>query len=101
GVTNGSTTSPDLRPKAHSMMDVEAPDMVGGYFGKFGGPFTPLDIVNSLNKTYGASHAFWTHLFGTESVFGGTVPAAAKWSALATTVSAHPLTNTSYPANYQ
>jgi hypothetical protein len=101
GVTNGSVTSADLRPKTHAMMDVEAPDMAGGYFGKFGGPFAPLDIVNSLNNTYKASHAFWTHLFGTESVFGGTVPSAAKWGNLAATVSANPLTNTSYPANYQ
>lgn len=100
GIANGSVTPTDLRPQARAMVDVEAPDIAGPYFSKYGGPFTPLDVVNALNQTYKASHAFWTHLVGTETVFGGSVPAAAKWSNLAATVSANPLTNTAYPANY-
>ncbi len=96
----GALAEGSMRPKARAMVDVEAPDMVGNYFTKYGGPFAPADIVKALNQTYGASHAFWTYLVGTESFFGGKVPAAAKWSNLAETISATPLTNTGYPPNY-
>ena len=99
GVANGTVKFADMRSTSRAMMDVEAAEISGPYFGKYGGPFTPLDIVNALNQTYKASHAFWTHLFGTERSYG-TIPAGAKWPALAATVSANPLTNTSYPPNY-
>jgi hypothetical protein len=90
----------DLRPKTRAMLGIETPDMVGGYFGSHGGPWTPLDLINALNQTYQASHAFWTHLFGTEASLGAPVPAAAKWTNLAATCAANPLTHTAYPANY-
>jgi hypothetical protein len=90
----------DLRPKMRAMMDVQAPDLLGSYFSQFGGPWTPLDIINALNKTYYASHAFWTHFFGTETGYGVPVPAVDKWSNLAATCAANPLTHTDYPANY-
>jgi hypothetical protein len=84
----------DLRPKMAAMMDVEEPDMNGGYFASSGGPFAPLDVIHALNQTYYASHAFWTHLTGSP------YPAAAQWPALAATCAANPLIHTSYPANY-
>ena len=43
---------------------------------------------------------FWTYLVGTEIVFGGTVPAAAKWPNVVAVCKANPLTHTAYPANY-
>ncbi len=95
---NGGMT--DLRPKMTSMLEVQSPDMVGGYFGSYGGPWTPADLINAFNQTYYASHVFWTYLVGTEVVFGGTVPAAAKWPNVAATCAANPLTHTAYPANY-
>jgi len=95
---NGGTV--DLRPKMAAMLEVQSPDIVGPYFGNYGGPWTPQDLVNAFNQTYDASHVFWTYLLGSEVVFGGTVPAAAKWPNLAATVSATPLTHTAYPANY-
>ena len=75
-------------------MDMQQPDLDGSYFNSTGGPFTPLDIINALNQTYYASHAFWTHLIGSQT------PAAALWPALAATCAANPLTHTAYPANY-
>ena len=93
----GGTT--DLRPKTRAMMDIQSPDIVGGYFSNQGGPFAPLDLINALNQTYEASHAFWTHLFGTEN-FGAPIPPAVIWSNLAPTLAQHPLTHTTYPANY-
>jgi len=100
GIANGGIPALDLRPQARAMVDVESAELSGNYFAKYGGPFTPLDIVNALNKTYKASHAFWAHFFGNETSYG-TIPAAAKWKNLAATVSANPLTNTSYPPNYK
>ena len=90
----------DLRPKMRAMIEVQMPDIMGTYFGSKGGPWAPLDIINAANQTYKASHVFWTHLFGTETLYGATVPAAAKWSNLAATCAANPLTNTGYPPNY-
>lgn len=84
----------DLRPKMTVMMDVEQPDVNGNYFAGYGGPYTPLDIINAMNQTYYASHAFWTRLTGSG------VSAAVQWPALAATCAAHPLTHTAYPANY-
>jgi hypothetical protein len=94
----GGTT--DLRPKTRAMIDVQSPDIAGPYFQGYGGPWAPVDIVNAANQTYQASHVFWTHLVGTETVFGGSVPAVAKWSNLAPVLAKNPLTNTGYPANY-
>ena len=82
------------------MIDVQAPDIMGNYFQKYGGPWTPLDVLNGANQTYQASHVFWTHLVGTETLFGGGVPDAAKWGNLAATMAKNPLTHTGYPANY-
>jgi hypothetical protein len=93
----GGTT--DLRPKTRAMMDIQSPDIIGGYFSNQGGPFAPLDLINALNQTYQASHAFWTHIFGTEN-FGAPIPPAVVWSNLAPTLSKNPLTHTGYPANY-
>ena len=90
----------DLRPKMRAMLDVQSTELVGDYFGKFGGPWTPLDIINALNQTYQASHAFWTHFSGDEAGYGVPIPAVAKWSNLAATCAAHPLIHTGYPGNY-
>jgi len=80
----------------HSLVDVEAPDICGPRPIP-GGPYSPTDIIAALNTVYGASHAFWTHLSGKEN-WG--CPTAANWPSLAPTLSANPLTNTSYPASY-
>jgi hypothetical protein len=89
------------------MLDVEAPDIAGPYFSVVGAPngFKPIDIVQALNQTYQASHAFWTHLDGTEPAWPdtATVNASAswaKWSNLAPVINANPLQHTAYPANY-
>ncbi len=94
------TAVDELRPQAAAMMDVEAFDMVGNYYAKYGGPFSPQDILVALNNTYHASHAFWTYLAGNETYRGGTVPSAAKWSNLAPFLDANPLKRTEYPASY-
>jgi hypothetical protein len=90
----------DLRPKMTAMMEVQSPDMIGPYFTSSGGPWTPTDFIQAMNQTYFASHVFWTHLFGTEVFNGIAVPAVDKWSNLAATCAANPLTHTAYPANY-
>jgi hypothetical protein len=84
----------DLRPKMTAMMDVQGPDLYTTYFRAHGGPYTPQDIINALNETYQASHAFWTRLTGSQ------VPDAAQWSSVAAACAAHPLIRTAYPANY-
>jgi hypothetical protein len=100
GALQDGTTVADLRSKAAAMMDVEAFDMVGDYYAKSGGPFSPQDILEALNKTYQASHAFWTYLAGTEIYRKGSVPTAAKWSNLGPFLDNNPLKRTGYPANY-
>lgn len=90
----------DLRGKMSPMMDVQSAEMVGPYFSQFGGPWTPLDIIHAFNQTYHASHAFWTHFFGTEASYGAPIPDVAKWPNLAATCAANPLTHTAYPGNY-
>jgi hypothetical protein len=90
----------DLRPKMSAMVEVQSPDLVGNYFRSYGGPWTPIDLLNAFNQTYMASHVFWTHLVGTEIVYGGTVPDAAKWPNLAAVCAANPLMTIAYPANY-
>jgi hypothetical protein len=84
----------DLRPNMTAMMDVQGPDLYTTYFRAMGGPYTPQDIINALNQTYHASHAFWTHLTGSQ------VPDSAQWSNIAAACAANPLTRTAYPANY-
>jgi hypothetical protein len=100
GTLPDGTALADLRPQAAAMMDVEQFDMVGNYFQKWGGPYSPQDILEALNKTYQASHAFWSYFAGTEIYRNGTVPTAAKWSNLAPFLEANPLKRTAYPANY-
>jgi hypothetical protein len=84
----------DLRSKMPLMMAIESPELQGTYFAKYGGPWTPTDMIAALNRTYGASYAFWTRMTGS------AVPDAATWSSVAAACAAHPLTNTRYPANY-
>ena len=84
----------DLRPKMTVMMDVQGPDLYTTYFRSHGGPWTTPDLIDALNQTYHASHAFWTRLTGSQ------VPDAAQWSNVAAACAAHPLTRTGYPANY-
>jgi hypothetical protein len=84
----------DLRQKMAAMIAVESPEIATNYFRKWGGPWTPLDIVNALNQTYYATHAFWTRM--TDS----TVPDAALWKNVAAVCAANPLIHTDYPANY-
>jgi hypothetical protein len=88
---NGGTT--DLRPAMTAMFDVESGDMTTTYLHKWGGPFSPQDIVTALNTTYKASHAFWTRMVG-------NTPAAAQWVNVAAVCAANPLLRTAYPANY-
>jgi len=90
----------DLRPQARAMLQVEGPDILGPYFAAYGGPWQAPDIVNALNQSYWASHAFWTHLNGTEVFRGASVLPWAKWKNLAPTLAQHPLIHTDYPPNY-
>ncbi len=84
----------DMRPTMRAMMAIESPDMTGNYFKKYGGPWTPVDIITALNQTYFASHAFWTRMTGTQA------PAAGTWLNVAAACAANPLTHTAYPGNY-
>lgn len=95
-----SYSGTDLRTKSRAMVDIEADDIAGPYYGSSGGPFTPADICAALNSRYKASHAFWDHFMGTEKVRGVPIPDAAKWPNLAAALAKCPLTNTSYPPNY-
>jgi hypothetical protein len=100
GGSKVGTAVVDMRSQAAAMMDVEPFDMVGNYYQKSGGPFSPQDILEALNKTYQASHAFWTYFAGTETFRGGSVPTAAKWSNLGPFLDANPLKRTAYPSSY-
>jgi hypothetical protein len=100
GGSKVGTAVVDMRSQAAAMMDVEPFDMVGNYYQKSGGPFSPQDILEALNKTYQASHAFWTYFAGTETFRGGSVPTAAKWSNLGPFLDANPLKRTAYPGSY-
>lgn len=100
-----SYTGGDLRLRSHAMLDVEGMDIAGPYFTAWGARngYEPLDIIDALNNTYQASHAFWTHFFGSEAEPGGTVKSEspwAVWSNLAPVINSNPLTHTDYPANY-
>jgi hypothetical protein len=105
--TTSAYSGGDLRKRSRAMLDVEGQDLAGNYYSNWGAPdgYQPSDIINALNNSYQASHAFWTHFFGSEPVMGGggTVRSAspwAVWSTLAPVVNATPLTNTGYPPNY-
>jgi hypothetical protein len=92
--------SGDMRPKTRAMMDVESDELVSTRLSNYGGPWTPLDIVNGLNQTYWASHAFWTR-FPVGSTYGGVpIPSAAIWPNMAATLAKNPLIHTDYPQNY-
>ena len=91
---NSSPGNVDLRSKMTVMMDVQSGDMYTNYFKKYGGPYSPSDLMDALNNNYQASHVFWTRLYGSQ------VPAAAQWPALAAYCASHPLTHTAYPDNY-
>lgn len=106
-VPGSSWTPMNMRQQTHTFMDVEAPDIAGTFYTSVGAPegFQPLDIINALNQTYGASHAFWTHFVGNEPVWPGSgtvsqVAPWAEWSNLGPIINSHPLVNTSYPTSY-
>jgi hypothetical protein len=90
----------DLRPKTRAMMDVESDELASPRLNSYGGPWTPLDILNALNQTYWASHAFWTRFPPGSTYNGVPVPTAAIWSNMAATLSKNPLIHTDYPSNY-
>jgi hypothetical protein len=83
----------DMRPKMTAMMDVESGD-INDSFQNVGGPFTAPDIIQAINQTYHASHAFWTRLVGS-----GVRPQA-QWPTVAAACAATPIARTAYPANY-
>jgi hypothetical protein len=83
----------DMRPKMAAMMDVESGD-INDSFQNEGGPWAAPDIIQAMNKTYRATHVFWTRMTGS-----GTRPEA-QWTTVAAACAAHPLTRTGYPANY-
>lgn len=100
-VSAGSSyTGGDLRSQSRAMVDIEADDLAGPYFKRYGGPFTPTDICNALNNQYKASHAFWDKFMGNETIKGQALPQTALWPNLAAALAKCPLTNTSYPPNY-
>ena len=83
----------DMRPTMTAMMDVESGDINDSFQGD-GGPWTAPDIIQAMNKTYHASHVFWTRLTGS-----GTRPEA-LWPTVAAACAATPIQRTGYPANY-
>jgi hypothetical protein len=99
-VSGSNYSGGDLRNRARAMVDIEADDLAGTYFQKYGGPYTPTDICNAINTYYKGSHAFWDHFMGSELVKGQPIPAAAQWPNLAAALAKCPLQNTSYPPNY-
>src|SRR5579872_217737 len=83
---------PDMRSRMHSMVFIEAPNL-GVYTASNG--YTPADICVALNKSYAASHAFWTYL-GNKN----TSRPSANWSNVLATINTCPLVNTGYPQIY-
>jgi hypothetical protein len=83
----------DLRGTVRPMVDVEGPD-IGNASGVVLSA-TPLDLVNGLNQTLKASHAFWCHV----PAGRGPTPAP-KWAEVTAVLKSNPLTNTGYPGNY-
>ena len=83
---------PDMRPRMHSMVSIEGPNM-GVYVANNG--FTPADICVALNRSYAASHAFWVYLGN-----NNTSRPWANWSNVLATINTCPLVNTDYPQIY-
>ncbi len=96
-----SITSSDMRSSIPYMADVEGPDIGATYNGTVnipGGTWTPQDVLNALNQTYRATHAFWTRIVPSENT---GAPAATMWSNLLPFLESNPLLNTAYPKSYQ
>jgi len=83
---------PDMRSRMHSMVFIEAPNL-GVYTSSSG--YTPADICVALNKSYTASHAFWTYLGN-----NNTSRPSANWSNVLATINKCPLAHTDYPQIY-
>jgi len=83
---------PDMRSRMHSMVLIEAPNL-GLYVANNG--YTPADICVALNRSYAASHAFWTYLGNSN-----TTRPWANWSNVLATINKCPLVNTGYPLIY-
>lgn len=84
-------TGPDSRGVARAMMDVEQPDIMGAIPSHPRPVGTSVeDIVDALNRTVKASHAFWCHVAWD----------ATKWAQITDALHSHPLTNVGYPENY-
>jgi hypothetical protein len=83
---------PDMRPRMHSMVFIEAPNL-GVYTANNG--YTPADICVALNRSYAASHAFWAYLGN-----NNTTRPWADWSNVLATINTCPLVNTDYPQIY-
>jgi hypothetical protein len=90
---NSSYKGQDYRGTVRPMVDVEGPD-IGTQVGVVVGG-KPLDIVNGLNKTLMASHAFWCHIPD-----GRNSSPLPKWADVTAVLRTNPLTNTGYPGNY-
>jgi len=92
-INSGSPAlGPDMRSRMHSMIFVEGPNM-GVYTSNPG--YTPADICVAANRSYTASHVFWTYLGN-----NNTSRPSANWSNVLATINKCPLTNTSYPLIY-
>jgi len=83
---------PDMRSRMHSMVFMEGPNL-GVYTS--GNGFTPADLCVALNKSYAASHAFWTYLGN-----NNTTRPWANWSNVVATINKCPLVNSGYPLIY-
>jgi hypothetical protein len=83
---------PDMRSRMHSMLDIEASNL-GVYTSSIG--WTPADICVALNRSNGASHAFWANLGN-----NNTSRPSANWSNVQATINKCPLVNTDYPQIY-
>jgi hypothetical protein len=74
------------------MLFIEPSDL-GVYTASKG--YTPADICVALNRSYGASHAFWAYLGN-----NNTSRPSANWSNVLATINTCPLVNTGYPQIY-
>jgi hypothetical protein len=83
---------PDMRSRMHSMVYIEAPNL-GVYTS--GSGYTPADICVALNRSYTASHAFWTYLGN-----NNTSRPSANWSNVLATINKCPLSHNGYPLIY-
>jgi hypothetical protein len=90
-VKGSSVSLDDMRGQVRPMVDVEGPDIGAGSGTVLSA--APLDLVNSLNKTVKASHAFWCY------APGGKLPRP-TWAQVTAVLKDNPLTNTGYPSNY-